>query len=68
MKQINCEAAGSSTRPKVNGKTALFSRNAWPYGLKREALQTENALDSAVKLKTCYNLFTYNEERPYGGT
>ena len=25
-------------------------------------------LDSVVKLKTCYNLFTYNEERPYGGT
>ena len=25
-------------------------------------------LDSVVKLKTCYNLFTYNEERAYGGT
>ena len=26
------------------------------------------SLDSVVKLKVCYNLFTYNEERPYGGT
>ena len=25
-------------------------------------------LDSVVKLKVCYNLFTYNEERAYGGT
>ena len=25
-------------------------------------------VDSVVKLKTCYNLFTYNEERAYGGT
>ena len=25
-------------------------------------------IDSVVKLKTCYNLFTYNEERAYGGT
>ena len=27
-----------------------------------------NLLDSAVKLKACYNLLTYNEERTYGGT
>ena len=25
-------------------------------------------LDSVVKLKACYALLTYNEERPYGGT
>ena len=28
----------------------------------------QKTLDSVVKLKVCYNLFTYNEERAYGGT
>ncbi|MDM8217234.1 hypothetical protein QUW15_13890, partial [Desulfovibrio piger] len=34
----------SAARPKVSGKTALFPRNDRPYGLKRTAFQTENAL------------------------
>ena len=40
----------SAARPKVSGKTAFFPRNARPYGLKFNAVQTENALKSAVRL------------------
>ena len=39
---------------------------------KKEALPCllfgRSILDSVVKLKACYALLTYNEERPYGGT
>ena len=39
-----------------------YGKNACYVHLQRDLL------DSVVKLKTCYNLFTYNEERAYGGT
>ena len=45
LKKVKREGgSNSAARPKVSGKTALFPRNDRPYGLKRAAFQTENAL------------------------
>ncbi len=38
----------SATRPKPSGMTVFFPRNDRPYGLEREAVQTENALSWGV--------------------
>ena len=37
--------ADSIARSEESGKTAFFPRNDRPYGVKREAFQTENALN-----------------------
>ena len=44
LKKGNARRQHSAARPKVSGTTTFFPRNARPYGLKRKAFQTENAL------------------------
>ena len=41
----NARRRHSAARPEVSGKTAFFPRNDRPYGLKRVAFQTKNALE-----------------------
>ena len=44
MIKVKREAAAQAARPKPSGMTAFFPQNAKPYGLEREAFQTEKAL------------------------
>lgn len=46
----------------------LFHTLADNFGNLDAKLPLGHLLDSVVKLKACYALLTYNEERPYGGT
>ena len=43
LKKENARRQHSAARPKPRGKTAFFSQNDRPYGLERNAYQTENA-------------------------
>ena len=44
MKKRNARPRHSAARPKSSGMTTFSPRNDRPYGLEREAFQTENAL------------------------
>lgn len=47
------EAAASSARPESGGKTAFFPQNDRPYGVRRKAFHTENALVGKPLANAC---------------
>ena len=47
------EAAASAARPEASGKTALSPQNDRPYGVKRKAFHTENALVGKPLANAC---------------
>lgn len=61
---------GKNIPHRAHGAEAFTMRLFYfaSYSIRNQQSKSSSLLDSVVKLKVCYNLLTYNEERLYGGT